>query len=75
MTLVTGKVSPSPEDLTAWLYRPDTFLHCATSVDGRPVRLARYQVAHLLDRAKFRARQKARGHDEWSVWHDEIIVW
>ncbi len=22
-----------------------------------------------------RARQKARGHDQWSVWHDEIIVW
>ncbi len=22
-----------------------------------------------------RARQKARGHDEWSVHHDDIIVW
>ena len=22
-----------------------------------------------------RARQKARGHDEWSVYHDDIIVW
>jgi hypothetical protein len=22
-----------------------------------------------------RTRQKARGHDEWSVHHDEIIVW
>ncbi|MHC5058988.1 MAG: terminase large subunit domain-containing protein, partial [Planctomycetota bacterium] len=61
MTLVIGKGAPSPGDLAAWLNRPDTFLHCATSVDGRPVRLARYQVAHLRDGSKFRIRQKARG--------------
>ena len=34
-------------------------------------------LAGLNPGAKYirRARQKARGHDEWSVWHDEIIVW
>ena len=34
-------------------------------------------LAHLVPGKKYirRSAQKARGHDEWSVSHDEIIVW
>jgi hypothetical protein len=34
-------------------------------------------IAKLAPGKKYihRSRQKARGHDEWSVYHDEIIVW
>ncbi len=34
-------------------------------------------LATLIPGRKYlrRARQKARGHDEWGVWHDEIIIW
>ena len=61
MTPIVGKSTPSPGDMDAWLRSPDTFIHCAMGVDGHPVSLARYQVAHLRDRTKFRVRQKARG--------------
>jgi hypothetical protein len=35
------------------------------------------EIAKLVPGKKYirRSRQKARGHDEWSVYHDEIIVW
>jgi len=41
------------------------------------VPLASEPLALLIPGKKYirRSRQKARGHDEWSVYHDEIILW
>ena len=41
------------------------------------VPLAVAELSELVPGKKYirRSRQKARGHDEWSVYHDEIIVW
>jgi len=61
MTGIRVNEPPDPKRIAAWLRSPDTFLHCAATLDGAPLRLARYQVAHLRDRTKFRIRQKARG--------------
>jgi len=44
---------------------------------GLLVPLDEAKLATLTPGGKYilRARQKARGHDEWSVYHDQIISW
>ena len=48
-------------DLDAWMRTAEGFIQSRTEVDGKLTLLAGYQVAHLRDRSKFRARVKARG--------------
>ncbi|GAB4137432.1 MAG: hypothetical protein Fur0037_02530 [Planctomycetota bacterium] len=60
MRIVT-KENPTPEDLSRWLATSEGFLQGLTDVDERPTRLTGYQLDHLRDTSKFRAREKARG--------------
>lgn len=55
------KENPTPEDLSRWLATSEGFLQGLTDVDERPTRLTGYQLDHLRDASKFRAREKARG--------------
>ncbi len=59
--LIVKKETPSPEDLSRWLSTTEGFLQGLTESDERPTRLAPYQLTHLRDTSRFRAREKARG--------------
>jgi phage FluMu gp28-like protein len=60
MRIVT-KETPSPDELSRWLATSEGFLQGLTDVDEKPTRLTGYQLDHLRDASKFRAREKARG--------------
>lgn len=55
------KENPTPDELSRWLATSEGFLQGLTDVDERPTRLTGYQLDHLRDASKFRAREKARG--------------
>ena len=59
--LILNKTTPSPEDLSKWMSTTEGFLQGLTETDEKPTRLAPYQLAHLRDVSRFRAREKARG--------------
>ena len=61
MTLIVSKGKPTEKELDAWCSTAEGFIQSQTETDGKPTRLAGYQVGHLRDRSKFRAREKARG--------------
>jgi phage FluMu gp28-like protein len=61
MTLIIGKETPTPPEMDRWLSTTVGFIQSATEIDEKPTILASYQLAHLRDRSKFRAREKARG--------------
>ncbi len=61
MTLIVAKETPEPGDLDRWLSTAEGFIQSCTEVDEKPTLLADYQIAHLRDGSKFRAREKARG--------------
>jgi len=59
--LIVNKETPSPEEINRWLATTPGFLEGLTETDERPTRLTSYQLEHLQDTSKFRAREKARG--------------
>jgi hypothetical protein len=59
--LIVPKRKPTDRDLDSWRSTAEGFLQSLTESDGKPTKLAGYQVGHLRDRSKFRAREKARG--------------
>ncbi len=61
MTLIISKGKPTEKELDAWCLTAEGFIQSRTETDGKPTRLAGYQIGHLRDRSKFRAREKARG--------------
>jgi phage FluMu gp28-like protein len=61
MPLIVSRKTPSPEDMDGWRSTVEGFIQSLTDVDGKPTRLAGYQIAHVRDKSTFRAREKARG--------------
>lgn len=59
--LIVNQETPSPEEINRWLATTEGFLQGLTETDEQPTRLTPYQLDHLRDRSKFRAREKARG--------------
>ena len=61
MSLIVPKRKPTDRDLDSWRSTAEGFIQSLTESDGKPTKLAGYQIGHLRDRSKFRAREKARG--------------
>ena len=59
--LIVNKDNPSPDELNRWLATTEGFLQGLTETSEQPTRLTPYQLDHLRDPSKFRAREKARG--------------
>lgn len=59
--LIVSKKTPDPEEIQKWLATTEGFLQGLTDSDGKPTRLTGYQIRHLRDSSRFRAREKARG--------------
>jgi len=61
MPSVISKSKPTEEELMKWLASPEGFIQGLMSVEDDPATLTPYQMVHLKDKSKFRAREKARG--------------